>query len=89
VIAPFLRTLAKALNSESEPRQLGGTSRGVRLLDAMALVAATAVVLAVCRGPEWMAMLWIWGVHSVIASVLSAPIVLLGRKRAHWSLSGR
>ena len=31
-------------------------------------------------------MLWIWGVHSVIGAVFSAPIVWFGRKRAHWSL---
>ena len=61
-------------------------ARRVRLLDAMVLIAGTAVVLAVSRGPEWMAMLWIWCLHSLIGAVLSAPIVLLGHKRVHWGL---
>jgi hypothetical protein len=68
-----------------QPPEIRKPSRRVRLLDAMFLVAATAVVLAVIRGREWMAMLWIWGFHSIIGALLSAPIVLLGRKRAHWS----
>ena len=84
--APFRRIVPNELSSESEPRQISRTSRRGRLLDAMILVAATAGVLAVSRGPEWMAMLWIWGVHSVIGAVLSAPIVFLGRKRAQWCL---
>ena len=61
-------------------------ARRVRLLDAMVLIAGTAVVLAVSRGPEWMGMLWIWGIHSLIGAVLSAPIVLLGHKRVNWGL---
>ena len=33
---------------------------------------------------EFVALLWIWLVHAVVASVLSAPIVFFGRKRVHW-----
>jgi hypothetical protein len=69
-----------------EPRKIGKAARGILLLDAMILVAATSAVLAVCRGPEWMGMLSIWGFHLVIGAVPSAPIVLLGRTRVHWSL---
>ena len=39
-------------------------ARGVRLLDAMILLAGTAAVFAaVSRGPEWLGMLQIWFVH--------------------------
>ena len=69
-----------------EPRKTCKAVRRVRLLDAMVLIAGTAVVLAVIHGPEWKAMLWIWGLHSSIGAVLSAPIVLLGHKRVHWGL---
>jgi hypothetical protein len=67
-------------------------TRRVLLLDAMILVAATAAVLAVSRpqagilGLEWMGMLSVWGVHSVIGAVLSAPVVFWGRRRVHWGL---
>jgi hypothetical protein len=33
---------------------------------------------------EFGALLWIWFVHSLIALVLSAPIIYLGSKRVHW-----
>jgi len=33
---------------------------------------------------EFVAMLWIWLVHAVIAAVLSAPVVFFGRERVHW-----
>ena len=33
---------------------------------------------------EFGAMLWIWLVHAVVASVLSAPIIFVARKRVHW-----
>ena len=52
----------------------------------MITVAATALFIAVIRGPEWMAMLWIWFVHTLIGAVLSAPVVFFGRKRVHWGL---
>jgi hypothetical protein len=62
-------------------------SRGVRLLDAMILVGGTAGVFAAAsRGPEWLGMLQIWGVHSMIGAVLSAPVIVLGRRRVHWGL---
>jgi hypothetical protein len=62
-------------------------ARGARLLDAMILVAGTAAVFAaVGRGPEWLGMLQIWGVHAAIGAVLSAPVILLGRRRVHWGL---
>jgi hypothetical protein len=66
--------------------------RRVRLLDAMILVAGTAAVFAAIgrdagsRGPEWFAMLRIWGVHSAIGAALSAPVIVLGRRRVHWGL---
>jgi hypothetical protein len=74
-----------------EPRKIGEDARRVQQLDAMILLAATLVVLAVglCLsglGPECLGMLWIWTVHSLIGAVLSAPIVFMGRKRAHWGL---
>ncbi len=52
----------------------------------MIVVVATAVVLVVRRGPEFMSILWIWVVHSVIGALLSAPVVFFGRKRVHWSV---
>ncbi len=73
-----------ATSPMDEPRKIGKPVRSASLLDAMILVAAAAAVLTVSRGPEWMAMLWIWGVHSVIGAVLSSPVVFLGRKRVHW-----
>jgi hypothetical protein len=66
--------------------------RRVRLLDAMILVAGIAAVFAAIgreagsRGPEWFAMLQIWGVHSAIGAALSAPVIVLGRRRVHWGL---
>jgi hypothetical protein len=49
-------------------------ARGVRLLDAMILLAGTAAVFAAAsRGPEWVGMLQIWAVHSAIGAVLSVP----------------
>jgi hypothetical protein len=70
----------------AEPRKIGKTAPRVRLLDAMILVAAIAFVLAESRGPEWMAMLWLWGIHLGIGAVLSAPVVVWGIGRVHWSL---
>ena len=32
------------------------------------------------------AMLMVWLLHAIIAGILSAPIVILGRKRVHWHL---
>ena len=29
-------------------------------------------------------MIFVWSVHTVIAALLSAPIVFFGRKRVHW-----
>ena len=69
-----------------ETREIGKAEPRLRLFDAVILVAATSVLLAVCRGPEWMGMLTVWSIHCVIGAVLSAPIVLLGGKRAHWGL---
>src|SRR5437868_1002497 len=69
-----------------EMREIGKAEPRLRIFDAMTLVAATAVLLAVCRDPEWMGMLTIWSIHCVIGAVLSAPIVLLGVKRVHWGL---
>ncbi len=61
--------------------------RGVRLLDAMILLAGTAALFAaVSQGPEWLGMFQIWGVPSTIGAVLSVPIILLGRRRVHWGL---
>ena len=56
--------------------------------DAMIMAAATVVLFAVicAAGPEWMALTWIWVVHSVIGAVLSAPVVYFGRRRVHWGL---
>jgi hypothetical protein len=50
------------------------------------LAGMTAVFAAASRGPEWLGTLQIWAVHSAIGAVLSAPIVLLGRRRVHWGL---
>jgi hypothetical protein len=61
-------------------------SRSLRLMDAMILVAMTAVVLAVCRGPNFMLWFWIWLYHTAIGASLSAPVVFFGRKRVRWSL---
>jgi hypothetical protein len=69
-----------------ETREIGKAEPRLRLLDAVILVTAAAVLLAVCRGPEWMGMLTIWSIHCVIGAVLSAPIVILGGKRVHWGL---
>jgi hypothetical protein len=72
-----------------EPSGDATVSRSMRLLDAMIVIAATAVVLALCRHPELpdtLAWLWIWFVHCIIGASLSAPVVFLGRKRVHWSL---
>jgi hypothetical protein len=52
----------------------------------MILVAAVAVVFATIRGPEWMGMLWIWSLHSMIGATLCSPFVFFGRKRVHWGL---
>jgi hypothetical protein len=62
-------------------------ARGVRLLDAMILLAGMAAVFAAAsRGSEWLATMQIWALHSAVGSVLSAPVVLLGRRRVHWGL---
>jgi hypothetical protein len=61
-------------------------SRSLRLMDAMIVVAVTAVVLAVCRGPNFMLWFWIWLYHTAIGASLSAPVIFFGRKRVHWSL---
>jgi len=68
-----------------EPRKDLVTLRTPRPLDAVFVVAATATVLAVSRGPEVMGFLWLWVLHSVTGAVLSAPVVYFGRKRVHWS----
>ncbi len=59
----------------------------LRLWGLMALVALSAVGLALARlSPEWVALLWIWVMHAVVAAVLSSPVVLWGRKRVRWGL---
>jgi hypothetical protein len=52
----------------------------------MALVAVSAVGLALARlPPEGVAlMLTVWAMHSVIAAVLSSPVVFWGRNRVRW-----
>jgi len=59
--------------------------KGIRLSDAMLVVAGTgAVIAAISRGPEPLGMLQIWAIHATIGALLSAPIVVLGRRRVHW-----
>jgi hypothetical protein len=69
-----------------ELQKIDKAAPSVRLLDAMILVAAFAALLAVIRGPEWMGMLWLWCIHLGIGAVLSAPVVVWGIGRVHWSL---
>jgi hypothetical protein len=70
---------------EAQPED-ARASRSMRLLDAMIVIAVSAVVLSVCRGPLVLGWLWSWFFHWVIGASLSAPIVFFGRKRVHWNL---
>lgn len=59
--------------------------KGIRMSDVMLPVAgAGALFAAIPRTGESLAILWIWTVHALIGSLLSAPIVLLGRRQVHW-----
>jgi hypothetical protein len=59
--------------------------KGIHVSDAILLVAgAGAVFAAISRGPEPLGMLSIWTGHAMIGSLLSARIVLFGRRRVHW-----
>jgi hypothetical protein len=54
---------------------------------SLAAFAVLAVFMAGLQGYEWqdsLGILLIWLIHACIALVLSAPIVLLARKRVDW-----
>ncbi len=61
--------------------------RGPRLLDAMIVVGAMAIVLAQIRGEYFLLWLHVWFSHCVVWATLSAPIVLFGRERVRWNFS--
>jgi hypothetical protein len=85
-LCPVSNYLAISEAPIEEPQKIGKAAPRVRLLDAIILVAAVAAVLAVVRDLEWMGMLWLWGIHLAIGAVLSAPVVVWGVGRVHWSL---
>jgi hypothetical protein len=35
---------------------------------------------------EFLAIMWIWTLHSIVATVISTPVIYFGRRRAHWNL---
>lgn len=51
----------------------------------MAFVAFIAAGLVVVRAYHPLAMLHLWALYSAVAAILSAPIVIVGRKYVHWS----
>jgi hypothetical protein len=57
-----------------EPTQDLAHARSVRLLDALVVAAAvgalvaSAAVLTRGFGPEFMAILWIWALHSIVGA---------------------
>jgi hypothetical protein len=56
------------------------------LRDAMIGVAAVAALLTLARAPELTTLMGsLWVMHFLVAAVLSAPIIFLGRKRVRWS----
>ena len=70
------------------PKEDVSAGRQYRSPDALIMVAAMVVLVAVicAAGPEWIALTWIWVVHSAIGAVLSSPVLYLGRRRVHWGL---
>jgi hypothetical protein len=61
--------------------------KGMHRSDAVLLVAGTALFAAIIQGPYALGVLQFWTIQAMIGAVLSAPIVLLGRRRAHWRSS--
>jgi hypothetical protein len=57
----------------------------VGMMTAVLLILMASRTAFIGRTQEFVAILWVWTLHSLVAAVTAAPIVYIGRGRAHWN----